>query len=107
LDLGFSIVDGQTTHSHYSIAQAKRTEHVAILGKTGTGKSTLLRYMAQQDIERGRGFCFFDLHGDATPALLQLVAAKERRTHSDLSTKLVIIEPGDPEFSVVVVVLEQ
>lgn len=107
LDLGFSIVDGQTTHSHYSIAQAKRTEHVAILGKTGTGKSTLLRYMAQQDIERGRGFCFFDLHGDATPALLQLVAAKERRTHSDLSTKLVIIEPGDPEFSVGLNVLEQ
>ena len=59
LDLGFSVLDGQTTAAHYGLAQTKRMEHVAILGKTGTGKSTLLRYMARQDIERGRGFCFF------------------------------------------------
>jgi len=107
LDLGLSILDGQTTNMHYGIAQTKRMEHVAILGKTGTGKSTLLRYMAQQDIERGRGFCFFDLHGDATPVLLQLVAQEERRTHSDLSSKLIVIEPGDPEFSVGLNVVEQ
>jgi hypothetical protein len=107
LDLGFSVLDGQTTASHYRIAQIKRMEHIAILGKTGTGKSTLLRYMARQDIWGGRGFCFFDLHGDATPALLQLIAAEERRTHSDLSTRLIVIEPGDSEFSVGLNVLEQ
>ena len=67
LALGYSIVDGQTTHSQTGISQIKRTEHIALLGKTGTGKSTLLRYLANQDIEAGRGFCFFDLHGDATP----------------------------------------
>src|SRR5438034_591895 len=44
LDLGFSILDGQTTNIHYGIPQTKRMEHVAILGKTGTGKSTLLRH---------------------------------------------------------------
>jgi energy-coupling factor transporter ATP-binding protein EcfA2 len=107
LDLGFSIQDGQPTTSHCGLAQTKRMEHIAILGKTGTGKSTLLRYMARQDIERGPGFCFFDLHGDATPVLLRFVAAEERRTGSDLSGRLILVEPGDPEFSVGLNVLEQ
>lgn len=107
LDLGFVVQDGQTTSSHFRLGQIKRMEHVAILGKTGTGKSTLLRYMARQDIEHGRGFCFFDLHGDATPALIELVAEQERRTRSDLSSKLIVIEPGDLDFSVGLNVLEQ
>ena len=107
LDLGALILDGQTTKFRAAIPQVKRTEHIALLGKTGTGKSSLLRYMAQQDIEHGRGFCFFDLHGDATPHLLQLIAAEERKTRTDLSTKLIVIAPGDPEFSVGLNVLEQ
>jgi energy-coupling factor transporter ATP-binding protein EcfA2 len=107
LDLGSLIVDGQVTSSHTRIAQVKRTEHIAVLGKTGTGKSSLLRYMAGQDIERGRGFCFFDLHGDATPILLQMIAEQARKNRTDLSTKLIVIEPSDAEFSVGLNVLEQ
>lgn len=107
LDLGFTRVDGRVSSAHTGIAQAKRAEHIAILGKTGTGKSSLLRYMARQDIERGQGFCFFDLHGDATPVLLQLIAAHERSTGSDFSTKTIVIEPGDPDFSVGLNVLER
>jgi hypothetical protein len=107
LELGFAVVDGQVTTDRVGIGQVKRTEHTAILGKTGTGKSSLLRYMARQDIERGRGFCFFDLHGDATPILLQLIALQEQKTRTDLSFKAIVIEPGDPEFSVGLNVLEQ
>ncbi|HEY2933122.1 MAG TPA: DUF87 domain-containing protein [Acidobacteriota bacterium] len=107
LDLGLSIVDGQLTRSHTGIPHSKRPEHVAILGKTGTGKSSLLRYMARQDIGRDQGFCFFDLHGDATSVLLGLVASEERRSSRDLSEKLVIIEPADREFSVGLNVLEE
>lgn len=107
LDLGWSIVDGQLTQSHTGIPHAKRPEHIAILGKTGTGKSSLLRYMARQDVSREQGFCFFDLHGDATAILLSLVAAQERKTGQDLSQKLVLIEPADREFSVGLNVLEQ
>lgn len=62
--------------------------------------------MASQDIASGRGFLFFDLHGDATPVLLQLLAQQEQITRQDLSTKLIVIEPGDPEFSVGLNVLE-
>lgn len=79
---------------------------MAILGRTGTGKSSLLRYLASQDIASGRGFLFFDLHGDATPLLLQLLSQQEQITKEDLSTKLIVIEPGDSEFSVGLNVLE-
>jgi DNA helicase HerA-like ATPase len=46
--------------------------HIAVLGKTGTGKSSFLRYLSQQDIEADRGFLYFDLHGDAAPFLKKL-----------------------------------
>jgi anion-transporting ArsA/GET3 family ATPase len=35
-----------------------------IIGKTGTGKSTLLETMALQDLEHGNGFALIDPHGD-------------------------------------------
>jgi hypothetical protein len=106
LTLGSLIVDGQTTSTRMVIPQLKRAEHMAILGRTGTGKSSLLRFLASQDIASGRGFLFFDLHGDATPTLLQLLAQREQTSREDLSTRVIVIEPGDPEFSVGLNVLE-
>jgi len=40
------------------------------------------------------------------PFLLRLIAAEERKRGTDLSEKLIVIEPGDPEFSVGLNVLE-
>ena len=40
-----------------------RAMHIAVLGKTGTGKSSLLRYLSQQDIEADRGFCISTFTG--------------------------------------------
>lgn len=106
LSLGSLVIDGQTTETGMIIPQLKRAEHMAILGRTGTGKSSLLRFLASQDISCNRGFLFFDLHGDATSTLLQLLAQHEQATRQDLSTRVVVIEPGDPEFSVGLNVLE-
>jgi DNA helicase HerA-like ATPase len=106
LDLGLRVSD-DTNRGRVSIPQNRRAEHVAVLGKTGTGKSSLLRYLAKQDIESGRGFVYFDLHGDATPFLLSTVAAQDRATNQNLSDRLIVIEPADAEFSVGVNPLEQ
>jgi hypothetical protein len=44
-----------------------------IIGKTGTGKTELLKDLIMQDIKAGRGVCFMDPHGDAIEDLLQLI----------------------------------
>jgi Helicase HerA, central domain len=107
LDLGALVVDERATRSRVSIPQARRPEHVAVLGKTGQGKSFFLRHLASQDVRAGRGFVFFDLHGDTMPFLLRTVVEEEARLHADLSAKLIVIEPGDPECSVGLNVLER
>src|SRR5260370_38215976 len=106
LDLGFQITDGEVQRTRAYLPNAKRSEHVAILGKTGQGKSFFLRYLAAQDVRDRRGFVFFDLHGDTMPFLLRLIEAEELRTGRDLSNRLIVIEPADPEFSIGLNVLE-
>ena len=107
LDLGVRSIDGEPTHRRVSLTAAQRTMHVAVIGKSGSGKSSLLKYMSQQDIEADRGFVYFDLHGDATPFLLHSIAARERKLRRHLSDKLIVIAPSDPELSVGLNPLEQ
>lgn len=56
--------NGRPPHRQFGIEQADRLFHMYVIGQTGTGKSTLLRNIAAQDIEQGRGFCLIDPHGD-------------------------------------------
>ncbi len=104
--LGHRILDGQVTEVPVGIPLGQRPEHIAILGKTGTGKSSLLKHFVLQDITADRGFVFFDLHGDIQSFLLAAVAEQERIRNCDLSGKLIVIEPGDSEYSVGLNVLE-
>jgi hypothetical protein len=106
LDLGFQVIDGEVQRSRAYLPDSKRCEHAAILGKTGQGKSFFLRHLSGQDVRNRSGFVFFDLHGDTMPFLLRLVAAEERRRGVDLSDRLIVIEPADPEFSIGLNVLE-
>ncbi|MGE0635810.1 MAG: type IV secretory system conjugative DNA transfer family protein [Bacteroidia bacterium] len=48
----------------FGIKQADRLLHTYIIGKTGTGKTTLLKTKILQDIQQGRGVCLLDPHGD-------------------------------------------
>jgi len=100
LVLGYSVVEGRATNHKITISQAKRCEHIVELGRTGTGKSSSILNSASQDISSGRGFIFFDHHGDSTPILLKLLAQQEQKTREDLSSRVIVIEPGDAEFSV-------
>jgi type IV secretion system coupling TraD/TrwB family protein len=107
LDLGFRVYDEQATGVRITIPNNRRAEHIAVLGKTGTGKSSLLRFFLKQDVQAGRGFACFDLHGDLTPFLFSTVAAQEKILKRDLSDRLIVVEPADMEFSVGLNPLEQ
>lgn len=64
---------GLSIPGHAVIFDRDRNRHVYVLGKTGTGKSTLAELMALQDIRHGHGVCFIDPKGAHAPHLLQYV----------------------------------
>jgi hypothetical protein len=47
----------------------ERRHHVEIIGKTGTGKSTLLQNLMSADFASGHGFAFVDPQGDQAAAI--------------------------------------
>jgi len=72
------------------IMRDDRTRHQYIIGKSGSGKSVMLSYMAKQDIANGDGICLIDPHGDLVEDTLQAVP-KER------AKDVVLFDPGDTE----------
>lgn len=107
LGVGLRVFDGEVSRRHVSIGAEHRAMHIALLGKSGSGKSSLLRHFSAQDVAADRGFVYFDLHGDATPFLLRTIAARERELRRHLSDRLVVIAPADPDVSVGFNPLEQ
>jgi len=63
----------------FGVKQTDRLSHIYVIGKTGTGKSTLIETLALQDLAIGRGFALVDPHGDLAERVWRRVpdAAKE------------------------------
>ena len=57
----------------FGIKQEDRRKHAYLIGKTGTGKSTLMKNMIIQDIQAGRGVAVIDPHGDLAQSLLDYI----------------------------------
>lgn len=57
----------------FGIWQQDRLLHTYIIGKTGTGKSTLLKAMFLQDVQAGRGACLLDPHGDLVSDIIAAI----------------------------------
>ena len=77
----------------FGIKGKDRLGHIYAIGKTGTGKSTLLLNMAISDIERGNGFCVIDPHGDVAETLLEYVPY-------DRVEDVIYFNPQDMEFPI-------
>jgi hypothetical protein len=65
-----------------------RTRHHYVIGKSGSGKSAFLSWMARQDMINGDGVCVIDPHGDLIEELIQFVP-KER------AKDVIIFNPSD------------
>ena len=70
-----------------------RRRHIEIIGKTGTGKSSLLLNCMLADLAAGRGFALLDPHGDLATTLLDAVLP--HRTNDVL-----YFNPADLDFPV-------
>lgn len=62
----------------FGIPNRDRRAHLYMVGKTGTGKSTLMEFMIRQDIERGRGLALLDPHGDLVTRIVQWIPENRR-----------------------------
>jgi len=65
------VTNFRSTNQRFGIKDRDRLQHIYVIGKSGTGKSTLLENMAISDIERGNGLCIIDPHGDIAADILK------------------------------------
>lgn len=75
----------------FSISGKDRRQHLFILGKSGTGKSTLIFNLVMQDIRAGRGVAVIDPHGDL---VTEILAHLPRGRTEDV----VLFDPSDTEY---------
>ena len=66
---------GLQLHAPITLTRRDRRRHLYIVGKTGTGKSTLLANLMQADLAQGRGFALLDPHGDLAVAVADATPA--------------------------------
>lgn len=106
LKVGFEVRDGSKLKRQIAIPDHLRAEHVTVLGKTGTGKSSLLRYFMSQDVVARCGFLCIDLHGDLVPFVLSKVEELQLKKAEDLTGRLLVIDPASPKYAVGMNLLE-
>ena len=71
----------------------QRQKHTYVIGKTGTGKTTLLTSAIRQDMESGKGLAVIDPHGDMFRELLTIVPEHRKKD-------VVIFDPSDRQYPV-------
>jgi hypothetical protein len=96
--LGYLVREDRPTKYRVFLSQRQRVTHVLLLGRTGTGKSSLIDSMMEQDIRAGRGLLAIKFHDDHK-RVLSAIAAEEKRTGKDLSDRTIVIDPSDPQYS--------
>lgn len=101
-----------TNHRHpwrpFGIKPADRRSHMYVIGKTGTGKSTLLKAMIFQDLAVGRGLALLDPHGDLVREVMDRVPLERQKMVVYLDTPganwtfnpLSDVEPGQEALAV-------
>jgi len=77
-----------------------RRRHFYVVGKTGMGKTVLLKNMAIQDILAGHGVGFVDPHGEAAEELLDFIP-------SNRINDVIYFNPADLAYPIAFNIMEQ
>ena len=89
----FGETDFRNVHQRFGILRGDRRLHMYAIGKTGTGKSTLLENMIIDDIQKGKGVAVVDPHGDLIDHVLNFIP--DHRIND-----IIYFNPADREFPV-------
>ena len=84
----------------FGIKTDDRRRHVYVIGKTGMGKTVMMKNMAIQDIQQGKGVGFIDPHGEAAEELLDFVP-------SDRINDVIYFNPADLEYPIAFNIMEK
>ncbi len=88
LKVGYNIYRGAKTEIF--IKEGDRRRHMYLIGKTGSGKSELIKNLVLQDIRDGKGVGVIDPHGDLADGILELIP-------KDRIDDVVYFNPSDTE----------
>lgn len=75
----FARVDFRNRNDLFGIYQKDRLMGMYLLGKTGSGKTNLMKVLLYQDILHGRGCCLMDINGDFLKEILELVPRHRKK----------------------------
>jgi len=89
----FAVTDFRDIRKIFGIKEKNRRGHMYIIGKTGTGKSTLIENMVVSDIKAGNGLALIDPHGDLAQDILHFVP---KRRIDDV----IYFNPADTEYHI-------
>src|SRR5712691_4750933 len=58
------------------LPESLRSQHLGILGLSGSGKTHFIEHMIRQDIQHKIGFAVFDVHGDLAERVIGYLAER-------------------------------
>ena len=87
----FARVEFRKDKRLFGIYQKDRLNGMYLLGKTGAGKTNLMKTLMHQDILYQRGFCLFDVNGDVLKEVLALVPPERQKD-------VVYVDASDPNL---------
>jgi DNA helicase HerA-like ATPase len=67
------MTDDKSSPKQFAMTHEDLCRHLYIVGKTGTGKSTLLSSLILNDIKNGMGVCLLDPHGDLVDTIVSKI----------------------------------
>ncbi len=84
----------------FGIKPTDRQRHMYVIGKTGTGKTNMIKNMAIHDIRAGHGMAFIDPHGDTADDLLNFIP-------SSRVNDVIYFNPADQDHPIALNAVEQ
>lgn len=89
----FAVTNYRDIRKRFGIKERNRRGHIYIIGKTGTGKSTLIQNMVISDIRDGNGLALIDPHGDLAESALDFVPKSRIKD-------VIYFNPADIEYPI-------
>lgn len=87
----FAKTDYRDNEKKFGIKRKDRRQHMYVLGKSGTGKSVMMKNMAIQNIANGEGCAVVDPHGELVEELLEMIPPERKND-------VVYFNPSDTDY---------